>query len=314
MMQRVLVTGAGGFIGSHLVEALLQKGTSVNAMVSYTSAESNGLIERLPADLQKNIEIFRGDIRERSVLAQAMKGVDAVVHLAGLAAVPYSFDAPDSYVSTNLVGTFNVLEEARREPGKRILLASTAAVYGKPNYLPLDEKHPTVARSPYAASKLSAERFAESYFHSYGERITTVRPFNTYGPRQSARAIVPSMIQQMTSGQDKIMVGDLQPTRDLVYVADMVEGFLKLLDCDAASGREINICTGVETRIGDLVQTIKDVTGSTAEIVVDPARCRLKEGEEDRIYGDNSLLAELTGWKPGTCLADGLKRTVAAFS
>lgn len=311
--QRVLVTGAGGFIGGHLVEYLLAMGTEVAALVSYNSSGKAGSLELLDRELRDGIHIVRGDIRDRSIVAKAMEGCSVVIHLAGLAAVPYSFDSPESYVAVNIGGTLNVLEEARRYECKRVITTSTAAVYGFPQYLPIDEHHPCRANSPYGATKIGAERLAESYYRGFDMAVSTVRPFNTYGPRQSERAIIPSMITQLLSGTDEIMVGDLSPTRDMVFVKDTVKALVEVAQSTRAAGYEINIATGKETAIRDIVETLVAQIRPEARIVVDPSRCRLKEGQEDRIYGCNAKLKELTGWCPEISLEKGLAETIASY-
>ncbi|MEJ6642520.1 MAG: SDR family NAD(P)-dependent oxidoreductase [Akkermansiaceae bacterium] len=311
--HKVLVTGAGGFIGGHLVQTLLKMGSEVTALVSYNSAGSSGTLDEIGSSVIDHVRIVRGDIRDRSTVARAMEGCSVVIHLAGLAAVPYSFDSPESYVAVNIGGTLNILEEARRNSCERVLTTSTAAVYGSPQYLPLDEAHPCSANSPYGATKIGAERLSESYYRGFDLPVTTVRPFNTYGPRQSERAVIPSMIAQLLSGADEIKVGDLGPTRDMVYVGDTARAMIEIAQSLNAAGHEINIATGRETSIRDIVETLVNQINPEARIVIDPKRCRLKEGQEDRIYGSNSKLRELTGWSPETSLEEGLKQTIASY-
>lgn len=311
--QTVIVTGAGGFIGGHLVEALHAMGCDVKALVSYNSAGNFGGIDSIFPAVRKDIEVFRGDIRDRGTVARAMADAKVVLHLAGLAEVPYSFEAPESYVATNILGTLNILEEARRMNYERVVVTSTAAVYGRPEYLPVDEKHPCRANSPYSATKISAERLAESYFRSYDLQVSTVRPFNTYGPRQSTRAIIPSMISQLLTGADELKVGDLDPTRDMVFVRDTVRAFIEVAQAGDAAGHEINIATGREVAIRDIVENLVALINPSAQIVVDPSRVRNATGGEDRIFGCNSKLKNLTGWAPQTGLEEGLQETIKWF-
>lgn len=311
--KRVLVTGADGFIGSHLVEALCGMGCHVKALVLYTPSGSWGCLDLLPGPVRDGIEVFRGDVRDRGTVAKAMDGAQVVFHLAAMAGVPYSLDAPQSYVDTNVSGTLNILEEARRTGCERVVVTSTAEVYGVPRYIPLDEEHPCQARSPYGATKIAAERLAESYHRSFDLPVSIVRPFNTYGPRQSTRAIIPAIVTQLLAGQDEIKVGDLTPTRDMVFVADTVRGFVEIARSGKAIGHEINIATGREVAIGEIIRTLVDLVRPAARIVVDPERVRLAEGQEERIYGSHRKLLELTGWAPGIALEEGLARTVRWF-
>lgn len=311
--QTVMVTGAGGFIGCHLVESLLREGAEVKAMISYGSSGKIGGLDELDESLRDGMELFRGDIRDRGRVASAMKEASVVIHLAGLGTVPYSFEAPESYVSTNIGGTLNILEEARRLELAKVVTTSTAAVYGKPQYLPVDEMHPCRASSPYGASKIGAERLAESYYRGFGMPVATVRPFNTYGPRQSTRAVIPSMISQLLEMRDEILVGDLSPTRDMVFVGDTVTALKKVAESETACGHEINIATGLEAKVETIVKELVRAINPSARIVVDPSRVRLKEGEEDRIYGSCGKLRELTGWAPETSLEAGLAATIAWF-
>lgn len=310
--KTVLVTGAGGFIGGHLVEALVAKGCRVNALVSYNSASSQGTLDQLPAEVMANVSLFRGDLRDRGTVVRAMTGADAVFHLAALAGVLHSFDSPESYVGTNISGTLNILEEAKRLSLERVLITSSSAVYGRPKYLPVDELHPVEAATPYAATKIAADRIAESYYRSFELPVTIVRPFNTYGPRQSTRAIIPSIIEQLFTGHDIIKAGNISPTRDMVFVDDTVHGFLEIAQSQVAIGEEINLASGVETSIGSIIETLISIINPSACIEIDPLRQRKSNGS-DRLYGCSKKLSELCGWKPETSLENGLQRTVEWF-
>lgn len=312
--KTALVTGAGGFIGGHLVEALVAGGCAVHAMVPYNSSGSSGILDSLPADCMKAVSVFRGDIRDRGSVARAMTGTDAVFHLAALAGVPHSFDSPESYVGTNISGTLNVLEESRRLGLGRVVVTSTGAVYGTPRFLPLDETHPLQAATPYAATKIAAERLAESYYRSFDLPVTIVRPFNTYGPRQSTRAIIPSVIAQLCDGRSEIAVGDLSPTRDMVHVADTVAAFLAVARAEQAVGEEIDIATGRETSMREIVETLVALLNPAARIVVDEQRLRKPSAGEDRAYGSGEKLRRLTAWQPRFSLEEGLRDTARWFS
>jgi dTDP-glucose 4,6-dehydratase len=314
MSKKVLVTGADGFIGSHLVEHLLDSGYDVKAFVLYNSFNSYGWLDTLPAEKLKSIEIFAGDVRDPNGTRVAMQGIDTVFHLAALIAIPYSYHSPDSYVDVNIKGTLNILQAARQLNTKRILVTSTSEVYGTAQYVPIDEKHPYQGQSPYSASKIGADRMAESFFRSFEMPVTIVRPFNTYGPRQSARAVIPTIITQLLNGETSIKLGDISPTRDLLYVKDTVRGFLKIALSDKTIGEEINIATQQEISIGDLAQKLINSINPHASIVCDEIRLRPEKSEVKRLLGSNEKLMGLTDWKPDYDLDRGLQETIKWFS
>ncbi len=307
--MKVLVTGAGGFIGSHLTESLLEQGYDVRAFVRYNSAGRWGWLDTLPAEKRDALDVVMGDIRDPQFVKESMKGIDCVFHLAALIAIPYSYIAPDAYVDTNVKGTLNVLNAARELETGRLLVTSTSEVYGTAQYVPIDEKHPYQGQSPYSATKIGADRLAESYFRSFSLPVTIVRPFNTYGPRQSARAVIPTIISQLHAGYDEIHLGSLTPTRDFVFCKDTAQGFIELSKCDAAIGREVNIATGREISIGDLAQKMIDIIRPQARIVCEEQRKRPAKSEVERLLGNNELLYSLTGFKPKTSIEEGLKIT-----
>ena len=311
--KRVLVTGADGFIGSHLVEALIDGGARVRAFVYYNSFNSWGWLDSLPADRLAQIEVHAGDIRDPHGVRVAMTDVDVVLHLAALIAIPFSYHSPDSYVDTNVKGTLNVLQAARDLGTARVAVTSTSEVYGTAHYVPIDELHPRQGQSPYSATKIAADALADSFYRSFELPVVTVRPFNTYGPRQSARAIIPTVITQLLAGATEIQLGSLEPTRDLNYVTDTVAGIIAAASCDEAIGREVNIANGREISIGDLARTIIDVVNPEARIVTDAARLRPGASEVERLLGDATLLRSLTGWEPAVSLREGLERTVEWF-
>lgn len=307
--MKVLVTGADGFIGSHLTEELLKEGYSVRAFVYYNSFNSWGWLDSLSDDIKNRLEVVAGDIRDPYFVRKAMEGIDCVYHLAALIAIPFSYTAPDAYVDTNIKGTLNVLNAARDLKTKRILVTSTSEVYGTAQYVPIDEKHPFQGQSPYSASKIGADRIAESFYRSFNMPITIVRPFNTYGPRQSARAVIPTIISQLIAGCTEIKLGSLSPTRDFVFVKDTARGFIELSKCDEAIGKEVNIATMNEISIGDLAQTMIDIINPNAKIVCEDQRIRPEKSEVERLLGDNNLLYSLTGFKPSTTIKEGLEIT-----
>ena len=311
--KKVLVTGADGFIGSHLTEALLEEGCKVKAFVYYNSFNSWGWLDTLPKSKLKNIEIFSGDVRDPNGVRTAMKGQDAVFHLAALIAIPFSYHSPDSYVDTNVKGTLNVLQAARDLGTQRVIVTSTSEVYGTARYAPIDEAHPLQGQSPYSASKIGADKIAESFNLSFKLPVITARPFNTYGPRQSARAIIPTIITQLLAGAKKIKLGSLHPTRDLNYAPDTCAGFIALAKCDAAVGRTVNIGSGREITVGDLAKLIISVSGKKAAIECDSQRLRPAKSEVERLLCDNTLIKKLTGWKPGHTLEQGLAKTMEWF-
>jgi NAD dependent epimerase/dehydratase len=311
--KKILVTGADGFIGSHLVEELLAAGCDVRAFVYYNSFNSWGWLDTLGKDQLSRIEVVSGDIRDRGSVARAMEGADVVFHLAALIGIPYSYYSPESYVGTNITGTLNILEEGRRLKTERILVTSTSEVYGTARYVPIDESHPYQGQSPYSATKIGADRMAESYFRSFDLPVTIVRPFNTYGPRQSARAVIPTIIGQLLNGASEISLGSLSPTRDLVYVKDTVRGFLAIAGCDAAIGQEINIATQSEISIGDLASSIISQINPAAVLRSSDERIRPKNSEVERLYGSNEKIRSLTGWAPAHDLRSGLAETIRWF-
>lgn len=311
--KRVLVTGACGFIGSHLVEHLIDNNAIVTAFVFYNSFNSWGWLDSFPKDKLSKLNIFTGDIRDPNGVATAMKGSQIVFHLAALIGIPFSYHSPDSYIDTNVKGTLNILQAAKTENVDRVLITSTSEVYGTAQYVPIDEKHPRQGQSPYSATKIGADALGDSFFRSFGLPVVIVRPFNTYGPRQSARAVIPTIITQLLSGAKEIRLGSLSPTRDMVFVKDTVEGFIKLAVCDEALGQETNISTRQEISIGDLANKIIEIMGGKARLVMDENRVRPSKSEVERLLGDNTKLFSLTGWKPATTIDDGLRITIDWF-
>lgn len=307
--MKVLVTGADGFIGSHLTEMLLDMGYDVRAFVLYNSFGKWGWLDTLPKDKRDALDIAMGDVRDPVFVRKSMEGIDCVFHLAALIAIPYSYVAPDAYVDTNIKGTLNVLNAARDLNTPRLLVTSTSEVYGTAKYVPIDEKHPYQGQSPYSATKIGADRLAESYFRSFNIPLTIVRPFNTYGPRQSARAVIPTIISQLFAGYDEIRLGSLAPTRDFVFCKDTARGFIELSRCEAAIGREVNIATGKEISIGDLAQKMIKLIRPSAKIVCEEQRLRPVNSEVERLLGSNELLYSLTGFKPQTPIEEGLMIT-----
>ena len=311
-MSKVLVTGADGFIGSHLVEMLLDRGYNVKALSYYNSFNYWGWLEDIPQN--KNLEIISGDIRDPHFCMEITKDIDIIFHLAALIAIPYSYIAPDSYIDTNIKGTLNICQAAKQNNVKRIIHTSTSEVYGTAQYVPIDEKHPKQPQSPYSASKVGADAIAMSFYNAFGLPITIARPFNTYGPRQSARAIIPTIISQIASGYEQIKVGDLSPTRDFNYVKDTCSGFISLLNSEKTIGKEINISSNYEISMRDTLELIKKIMNSNVEFVVDPQRLRPKNSEVFRLWGDNALIRSLTDFEPQYSLEQGLKETVEWFT
>ena len=310
MKEKVLVTGADGFIGSHLTEMLLDQGYNVRAFVLYNSFGTWGWLDTLPKEKRDALDVVMGDVRDPSFVRRAMENVECVFHLAALIAIPYSYIAPDAYVDTNIKGTLNILNAARELQTKRVLVTSTSEVYGTAQYVPIDERHPFQGQSPYSATKIGADRLAESYYRSFGIPLTIVRPFNTYGPRQSARAVIPTIITQLLSGYEEISLGSLRPTRDFVFCKDTARGFIELSKCNAAIGREVNIATGQEISIGDLAQKLIGMIRPSARIILEEQRLRPADSEVERLLGNNELLYSLTGFKPQTLIDEGLRITV----
>ena len=309
-MKRVLVTGADGFIGSHLVESLLEKGYEVKAFSYYNSCNTWGWLDTLPKDKLREIEVFTGDIRDPNGVREAMKGVEEVLHLAALIAIPFSYHSPDSYVDTNIKGTLNVLQAARQLETQRVLVTSTSEVYGTAQYVPIDEKHPYQGQSPYSATKIGADRLAESFYRSFNMPISIVRPFNTFGPRQSARAVIPTIISQLLAGKEEIKLGALTPTRDFNYVKDTASGFIAIAESDKTIGEEINIATQQEISIGDLAQEIISQINPKAKIICDEQRLRPEKSEVNRLLGSNEKIKKLTDWKQQYTFEQGIAETI----
>ena len=311
--KRVLVTGADGFIGSHLVEELIKENCKIRALIYYNSFNSWGWLDTFDKSLLSQIEIFAGDVRDPNCMMQALKDIDIVFHLAALIAIPYSYYAPDSYVDTNIKGTLNVLQAARTNQCEKVMITSTSEVYGTAKYVPIDEQHPYQGQSPYSATKIGADRIAESFYRSFNTPVAIVRPFNTYGPRQSARAIIPTIITQLLSGQQEIKLGALEPTRDLNYVKDTASGFIEIAKSDQTVGQEINIATQSEISMGDLAQKIKDQINPDAIVITDNDRLRPKNSEVERLLGSNEKIHQLTNWVQNYSLEEGLKETIEWF-
>ena len=308
--MKVLVTGADGFIGSHLVEGLVKKGYQVKAFVYYNSFNTWGWLDTIAKDIMANVEIFQGDIRDPNGVEEAMKDVEVVFHLAALIAIPFSYHSPDTYVDTNIKGTLNVLQAARKLGTKRVLVTSTSEVYGTAQYVPIDEKHPFQGQSPYSATKIGADRLAESFYRSFQLPVTIVRPFNTYGPRQSARAVIPTIITQLLAGKEEIKLGALTPTRDFNYVKDTVNGFISIYESDKTIGEEINIATQKEISIGELAHELIRQINPKARIICDEQRLRPEKSEVNRLLGCNEKILRLTDWKVQYSFEEGLAETV----
>ncbi len=308
--MKVLVTGSDGFIGSHLTEELVKKGYQVRAFVYYNSFNNWGWLDTLPENIMKGVEIFQGDIRDPNGVEEAVKGVDAIFHLAALIAIPFSYHSPDTYVDTNIKGTLNILQAARKQHTDRVLVTSTSEVYGTAQYVPIDEKHPFQGQSPYSATKIGADRLAESFYRSFQLPVTIVRPFNTYGPRQSARAVIPTIITQLLTGKTEIKLGALTPTRDFNYVKDTVNGFVSIYECDKTIGEEINIATQNEISIGELAKELIRQINPNAKIICDEERLRPEKSEVNRLLGCNEKIMRLTDWKPQYSLEEGLRNTI----
>jgi len=313
-MKKVLVTGADGFIGSHLVERLVELGYNVKAFVYYNSFNSWGWIDSFPENLKREIEIFSGDIRDPNGVYESMKDVDAVFHLAALIGIPFSYHSPDSYIDTNIKGTLNVLQAGKKLNTKRILVTSTSEVYGTAKFVPITEEHPFQGQSPYSASKIGADRIAESFFRSFELPVTIVRPFNTYGPRQSARAVIPTIITQLLNDSKEIKLGETTPTRDFTYVTDTVNGFIEIFNSDKTIGEEINIATQSEISIGAIAELIIKMMNKECKIITDEIRVRPERSEVKRLLGSNEKLLQLTNWKKQFDIETGLRNTIEWFS
>jgi NAD dependent epimerase/dehydratase len=309
-MKKILVTGADGFIGSHLTEALIEEGYSVRAFAYYNSFNSWGWLDTLPKEKLKEIDVFTGDIRDPNGVRKAMEDIEEVYHLAALIAIPFSYHSPDSYVDTNIKGTLNVLQAARDLNIKRVLITSTSEVYGSAQYVPIDEKHPFQGQSPYSATKIGADRIAESFYRSFDMPVTIVRPFNTYGPRQSSRAVIPTIITQLLAGKEEIRLGALSPTRDFNFVKDTVQGFIEIAKSNKTIGEEVNIATQKEISIGQLAQELINQINPSARIINDNERIRPSKSEVERLLGSNEKIMRLTNWKPKYTFEEGLAETI----
>ncbi|MBM7869449.1 NAD dependent epimerase/dehydratase [Clostridium pascui] len=308
--KKVLVTGSEGFIGSHLTERLVELGAGVTSLVQYNSFNNWGWIDTLNKNIKDGINVVTGDIREYDGMKRIIKGQDVVFHLAALIAIPYSYLSPMAYIRTNVEGTSNVLEACRDYDVQKVIHTSTSETYGTALYVPIDEKHPMQGQSPYSASKIGADKIAESYYKSFNLPVATIRPFNTYGPRQSARAVIPTIISQILSGKTEIKLGSLTPTRDFNYVKDTAEAFIKIAESDKTIGQVINAGSNYEISIGDTVKKIIDIIGKDVKILCDEDRIRPKKSEVNRLWANNSKIRELTEWVPQYSLDEGLKETI----
>lgn len=311
--KSVLITGADGFIGSHLTERLLEEGCKVKAFVYYNSFNSWGWIDNFSKEKKDQIEIFAGDIRDPNGVRTAMKDIDVVFHLAALIAIPFSYHSPDSYIDTNVKGTLNIVQAAKDLGVERVLVTSTSEVYGTAQFIPITEQHPRQPQSPYSASKIGADCIAESFYRSFDLPLTIVRPFNTYGPRQSARAVIPTIITQLLSGKEEIHLGDTSPTRDLLFVKDTANGFVEIAKSDALIGQDCNIATQSEISVADLANELIEQINPNAKIVTDEKRLRPEKSEVFRLYGSNEKIKQLTSWKPAYSLTQGLAETIEWF-
>jgi len=311
-MGRVLVTGADGFIGSHLREMLVENGHEVKALSQYNSFNNWGWLE--DASYNDDVEIVTGDIRDPHYCKYIVKDIDVIFHLAALIAIPYSYVAPDSYVDTNIKGTLNICQAAKENGNIRIIHTSTSEVYGTAQYVPIDEKHPLQPQSPYSATKIAADAMAMSFYNSFTLPVTIARPFNTYGPRQSARAVIPTIITQIANGMKEIKLGDVSPTRDFSYVEDTCRGFLALAETEKTIGQTVNIGSNFEISVGDTLNIIKELMGSDVKFVTDEQRIRPEKSEVFRLWCDNTQLEKLTGFQPQVDIRDGLQRTIDWFT
>ena len=310
-MKRALVTGADGFIGSHLTEMLVGRGYKVIALAQYNSFNDWGWLDKISC--KEVVEIITGDIRDPHFCKHITQDIDIIFHLAALIAIPYSYIAPDSYIDTNIKGTLNICQAAKENNVQRVIHTSTSEVYGTAKYVPIDEKHPMQAQSPYSASKIAADSMAISFYNSFDLPVTIARPFNTYGPRQSARAVIPSIITQIAHGKESIRLGDISPTRDFNYVEDTCRGFIALAECENAIGQTVNIGSNYEISIGDTLNLIKDIMKSDVEFIADEQRYRPGKSEVFRLWCDNTLIENLTGFKPKVNIQEGLERTIKWF-
>ncbi len=310
--KKVIVTGADGFIGSHLTELLVAFGTNVKALSYYNSFNNWGWIEQL--DCLNEIEVVSGDIRDPHFCKNITKGIDIIFHLAALIGIPYSYIAPGNYVETNIKGTLNICQAALENGCERIIHTSTSEVYGTARYVPIDEKHPLQPQSPYSASKIGADSMSMSFFNAFELPLTIARPFNTYGPRQSARAVIPTIITQIANGKKQIKLGDLTPTRDLNYVEDICRGFIALVECEKAIGETVNIGSNFEISIGDVFNLIKEIMNSDVEVITDSERLRPEKSEVFRLWCDNAKIRELTGFETKYSIREGLEKTIVWFT
>lgn len=308
--KKILVTGGEGFIGSHLVEKLLELGAEVTSLVQYNSFNNWGWIETIDEKIRKEINVYTGDIREYDNISKIITGKDVVFHLAALIAIPYSYQSPAAYIRTNVEGTLNVMEACLQHGVEKVIHTSTSEVYGTAQYVPIDEKHPLQGQSPYSASKIGADKMAESYYRSFNLPVGTIRPFNTYGPRQSARAVIPAIISQILSGKETIKLGALSPTRDFNYVKDIVSGFIKMAEVDESIGEVVNIGTNNEISIEDLADKIISLIGKKVTVECEEQRLRPKKSEVNRLWCDNSKARELIKWHPQYTLDQGLSETI----
>lgn len=310
-MKKVLVTGADGFIGSHLTELLLRLGFEVRPFALYNSFNSWGWLDELPQEVRSSLDVFLGDIRDPNGVRKAMHGCDAVLHLAALIAIPYSYHSPDTYIDTNIKGTLNVLQAARDLGVQRVIQTSTSEVYGTARFVPITEEHPLRGQSPYSASKIGADQIAYSFYASFGLPVVIVRPFNTYGPRQSARAVIPTIIGQIARGTRRLKLGAIHPTRDFNYVADITNGFVCALTSDAGIGEVVNLGSNFEISVGDTVRMIAEVMNTEVEIETEQVRLRPENSEVERLWADNRKARELFGWSPVYAGKDGFRRGLA---
>jgi len=311
--KKVLVTGAGGFMGSHLAEHLVDLGAEVKAFVRYNSRTDWGLLELLPKQKLGEIEVIMGDLRDNDAVRKAAKGVEVIFHLGSLIAIPYSYIHPRETVETNVMGTLNVLTAARENSVEKVIHTSTSEVYGTAQYVPIDEKHPLQGQSPYSASKIGADMIAESFYRSFGIPVATIRPFNTFGPRQSARAVIPTIISQALT-KEQICLGSLHPTRDYTHVDDVIEAFIKVAESPNSIGEVINIGSNFEISIGDIANKVISITGRNNEIVTEPKRIRPEKSEVERLWCDNTKAKRLLGWEPKIGFDEGLERTIRWIS
>lgn len=309
--KKVLITGADGFIGSHLAEALVKEGAVVKAFVFYNSFNNWGWLDTISTETLQRIQIYTGDVRDQNCVREAVRGMDAVFHLAALIAIPYSYYAPESYIDTNIKGTLNILQASKDFMVERVFATSTSEVYGTAQYVPIDEKHPFQGQSPYSATKIGADRMVEAFSRSFNLPVTIVRPFNTYGPRQSARAVIPTIIMQLLAGKTEIRLGNLLPSRDYNYVMDTVAGFIEIAKSDQTIGEEINIASQNETTVKEIFEEIRKQINPNAGVIADEIRYRPQKSEVDRLLGSNEKIRALTSWEPKYTLEAGLRETIS---